>query len=123
MNLHPKPAESSSYTVERDPTTSAVRANYALVSFLPGMVPNRKIAILGGLTTLGTQAAADFVTSPSFVAELVARLGTGADTLHKKVPPFFQVVLRAEIMKGDSLSIRYVTGHVIQAALHSPAKD
>lgn len=122
-NLHPQPGESSSYAIERDPKTYAVRADYALVSFLPGMSPNRKIAILGGLTTLGTQAAADFATSPSQIAELAARLGSGPDTLHKKVPPFFQAVIRAEIMKGDILSVKYVAGHVIQAARHSPPKD
>jgi hypothetical protein len=122
-NLHPQAGESSSYVVERDPKTHAVRADYALVSVLPGMMPNRKIAILGGLTTLGTQAAADFATSPSQIAELAARLGSGPDTLHKKVPPFFEAVIRAEIMRGDILSIKYVAGHVIQAPQHSPPKN
>jgi hypothetical protein len=122
-NLHPQPGESSSYVIERDPKTYAVRADYALVSFLPGMMPNRKIVILGGLTTLGTEAAADFATSPSQIAQLAARLGSGSDILHKKVPPFFQVVIRAELMKGDILSIKYVAGHVIQAAQHSPPKN
>jgi hypothetical protein len=122
-NLHPQPGESSSYAVERDPKTYAVRADYALVSVLPGMVPNRRIAILGGLTTLGTQAAADFATSPSQIAELAARLGGGPDTLHKKVPAFFQAVIRAEIMRGDILSIKYIAGHVIQPAQHSPPKN
>lgn len=121
-NLHPQAGESPSYMVDLDPKTSTVRADYALVSVLPGMMPNRKIAILGGLTTLGTQAAADFVTSPSQIAELAARLGSGPDTLHKNVPPFFQAVIRVEIMKGDILSTKYVTGHVIQAAGFSPLK-
>jgi hypothetical protein len=112
-NLHPQPGESSSYEVERDPATSVLRGDYGLVSFLPGISPNRRIVILGGLTTLGTQAAAEFATSPSQIAELVARNGSGSDPLHKKVPPFFQAVIRAEIMKGDILNVKYVTGHVI----------
>jgi hypothetical protein len=123
QNLHPHPGESSSYEVERDAKTSVLRADYGLVSFLPGMTPERRIAILGGLTTLGTQAAADFVTSPSQIAELATRLGTGPDTLHRKVPPFFQAVVRAEIMKGDILAITYVTGHVISASQHLATKN
>jgi hypothetical protein len=112
-NLHPQPGESSSYEVERDSATSVLRADYGLVSFLPGISPNRRIVILGGLTTLGTQAAAEFATSPFQIAELAARNGTGLDPLHKKVPPFFQAVIRAEIMKGDILNVKYVTGHAI----------
>jgi hypothetical protein len=120
-NLHPRPGESSSYQVERDPATSVLRADYGLVSFLPGIRPNRKIVILGGLTTLGTQAAAEFATSSSQVTELAARNGTGADPLHKKVPPFFQAVIRAEIMKGDILNVKYVTGHAIPAPQYTSA--
>jgi hypothetical protein len=120
-NLHPQAGESSSYEVERDPATSVLRADYGLVSFLPGIRPNRRIVILGGLTTLGTQAAAEFATSPSQIAELAARHGTGSDPLHKKVPPFFQAVIRAEIVRGDILSVKYVTGHVIPAPQRTPA--
>jgi len=87
-NLRPQAGESSWYEIERDPKTQVLRADYALVSFLPGIAPNRRIAILGGLTTLGTQAAADFATSPSHCAELAARLGTGPGTLRDKIPPF-----------------------------------
>jgi hypothetical protein len=120
-NLHPRPGESSSYEVERDPATSVLRADYGLVSFLPGISPNRRIVILGGLTTLGTQAAAEFATSPSQIAELAARNGTGSDPLHKKVSPFFQAVIRAEIMKGDILNVKYVTGHVIPPSQYTSA--
>lgn len=116
LNLHPKPGESTSYQVERDPKSHVLRTDYALVSFLPGITPNRKIVVLGGLTTLGTQAAADFATSPSEIAELAARLDTGPGSSLKRIPSFFQAVLRVEIMKGDVLSVKYVTGHVIHPA-------
>jgi len=119
-NLHPQPGESSSYEVERDPKTSVLRADYGLVSFLPGISPNRRIVILGGLTTLGTQAAAEFATSPSQIAKLALRHGTGSDTRQKKVPPFFQAIIKAEIMKGDILNVNYVTGHVIPAPQYTP---
>lgn len=115
-NLRLQPGESLAYETERDKTTQALQADYALVSFLPGIKPNRKIVILGGLTTSGTQAAADFATSPSGTAELLAHLGTEGPSSSKRLPPFFQAVLRLEIMKGDILSVKYITGHPIRPA-------
>jgi hypothetical protein len=112
LNLHPQPGELTSYGLARDPISGAVRTDYALVSFLPGIAPNRKIVVLGGLTTLGTQAAAKFATSPLQINDLAKRLGTGPGS-SPKIPPFFQAVLRVDIMKGDILSVTYVTGRVI----------
>lgn len=122
-NLHPLPGERPIYEVERDPGTHVVRADYALVSFLPGMAPNRRIAILGGLTTFGTQAAAEFATSPSEIADLAGRLGTGPSAAGAKAPRFFQAVLRVEIMKGDILSLKCVAAHAIRPAPSSPPKS
>jgi len=113
VNLHPQPGERSAYETERDSKTQVLRADYALVSFLPGMVRTRRIAVLGGLTTIGTEAAAEFATSPSGSAEILAHLGSGAPPA-RRLPPFFQAVLRVDIMKGDVLRVQYVTGHTIQ---------
>jgi hypothetical protein len=117
VNLHPRPGEKPFYEVERDNKTQVLRADYAVVSFLPGVAPGREIVILGGLTTIGTQAAAQFVTSPAGAAELLAHLGTQtAHSSAKGFPPFFQAVLRVDIRKDEILSAHYVAGHVIHAA-------
>lgn len=109
VNLRTQPGEEGAYAVDRDYKTGVIRADYALVSFLPGFSSNRKIVVLGGLTTLGTQAAAEFVSSPQSAAELKTRLaGPGG-----KVPDYFQAVLKAEIVRGDVLSVKYVIGHAI----------
>jgi hypothetical protein len=112
VNLNTQSGEQGAYAVERDYKTGVVHTDYALVSFLPGFAPNRKIVVLGGLTTLGTQAAAEYVSSPSSVAELISRLAgkPGADD----APAYFQAVLKVEIMRGDVLSVSYVTGHRIR---------
>jgi hypothetical protein len=123
VNLRPQHGESAFYEVERDPKTQALRADYALVSFLPGVTANRRIAILGGLTTLGTQAAAEFATSASQVADLDARLGMNSQTASANRPTYFQVVLRIEIMKGDILQIKYITGHVIRSSQYPDRKN
>jgi len=114
VNLHPQRGESPFYETERDSKTQVLRADYALVSFLPGITRSRRIAVLAGLTTIGTQAAAEFATSPAGSAEILAHLGSGAPPL-RRLPPFFQALLRVEIMKGDVLRVEYITGHAIQS--------
>jgi hypothetical protein len=115
-NPHPVPGEQSFYEIERDPTTQAVRTDYAVVSFLPGIAPNRIIAIFAGLTTLGTQAAAQFATCPTQGGELAARLDPAS---HRNIPRYFQVVLKVQILKDEVLSVEYVAGHVIHPDPHA----
>ena len=116
LNLHPGAGEQPFYMIDRDPKTGVLPADYALVSFLPGVSPNRRIVILGGLTTRGTQAAADFATSPSGVSEMLAHLGGKEPNSTTKPPAFFQAALRVEIMKDEVLRIHCVAAHEIYPA-------
>jgi len=122
LNLHPKQGESATYEVQRDPNNHVMRTDYALISFLPGISPSRRIVILGGITTLGTQGAADFATSQNGIYEIAEHLGTGSAG-SRQVPSFFQVLLKVEVMKGDILSVNYVTGHVIHPLQNLAAKN
>lgn len=112
LNLHPQPGETPSFEVQRDPKNHVMRTDYALIGFLPGITPSRRIVVLGGLTTLGTQGAADFATSAIGMSEIAEHLGTGT-TGARQTPSFFQVLLKVDVMKGDILSVNYVTGHAI----------
>ena len=113
-NLHPLPGEPASFEIGRDANDQAVTTDYALVSFLPGRTPSRKVAVLGGLTTFGTQAAADFVTSPAQISKLATALGIEQKpSSGQSLPPYFQAVLQVDIVRGDILNIRYVVGRVI----------
>lgn len=122
INLHPQPGETAFYEIQRDPRNHVMRTDYALVSFLPGITPARKIVALGGITTLGTQAAADFATSPAGMTEIAERFGTGPPGA-RQIPSFFQVLLKVEVMKGDILSVNYVTGHVMHTFRSLAQKD
>lgn len=115
VNLHPRPGEAASYGIERDPKTQVLQVDYALVSFLPGVAPGREIAVLAGLTTIGTQAAAQFITSPSGADDLLKRLGgpAGPPSHPSIFPRYFQALLRVEIRKDEILKIQYVTGRDI----------
>ncbi len=120
VNLHPRAGEAPFYGIERDPKTQVLLADYAVISFLPGVASGREIAILAGLTTIGTQAAAQFITSPSGASELMAHLGhMGSTAPHSSVktfPRYFQALLRVEIRKDEILKIQYVAGRPIHPA-------
>lgn len=114
LNLHPRAGERAYYSIERDPRTQVLRTDYALISFLPGVAPGRKIAILAGLTTIGTQAAAKYVTSAVGAQDLLTRLDhTGHGSPSRMLPPFFQAVLKVDIEQDEILSIRCVATRAI----------
>ena len=62
------------------------------------MTPNRSILVLGGISTLGTQAAAEFATSEENM-QTVAQMR--AEALGRKpASPYFQALLAVQIRDG-----------------------
>jgi hypothetical protein len=102
-NNHPRPGELANYVRPEHPLTR----DYALISFLPGMQSGKKMMWLGGLTTLGTQAAVEFASRPDGAAELL-RVARGQDG---RVRPF-EALLETTIIGGVPLEVRLVTIHV-----------
>jgi hypothetical protein len=96
-------ASAASWSVERDPKTRALRADYAVFAVMPGVAPNRRVMLLAGLTTSGTEGAAEFATTSSQVAELLNALFHGAP------PSSFEAVLEVQVVQGlDPVSVRRV---------------
>jgi hypothetical protein len=114
INLHPQPGEKKEYVVQRDPATGAVLVEYGVVSFLPGIAPRRTIVMLAGILGGGTEAAAAFATSTTGVRELVEHLGRTDSKSGKRLPPFFEALIRVEYARGMILGIHYVSGRIIQ---------
>jgi hypothetical protein len=110
VNKRPAAGESAFYQTERGPTNQVIKADYAIFSVLPGSAPDRRIMVLAGLTTSGTQGAADFACSPTGLASLRKMLG-----VRELFPRYFQCVLRVETSKGlDAMQVRLVAGRVVQ---------
>jgi hypothetical protein len=109
VNLRPRPGEKRFYGIHRGKQNQVLQTDYALVSFLPGVTPGRKIVSLGGLTTLGTQAAAQFVSSPSGAQALLNRLGHGSS-----FPQYFQCVLRVDVENGEVLRVTCVAARALR---------
>jgi hypothetical protein len=110
VNKHPAAGEPAFYQTERGPNNQVIKADYAIFSVLPGSAPDRRIMVLAGLTTSGTQGAADFACSSPALASLRKRLGS-----RDAFPRYFQCVLRVETSKGlDAMQVRLVVGRVVQ---------
>lgn len=107
LNRHPAPGEESEYAARTD---GDVYVDYAIVSVGPGKLPGRRVVVLSGGHTWGTQAAAEYVTEPAYLRELNERLlacqRRNGQARHAE---FFQVLLRVETRDGQPLGATFVT--------------
>lgn len=83
------------YELERDGGTQQLRTDFAVLAVVPGLMPGRKIVVMGGLTTSGTQGAAEFATSEHHLLDLFRNLDRAGSA-----PEFFEAVIRVEAAKG-----------------------
>jgi len=105
VNVHPDPGEPLSYIAS--PSNQPIIEDYAVIGLEPGIDPVRSMLILAGTTTMGTQAAAEYVCREDSLAELLRRLGVSkAEDL---MP--FEALLRVKVTHGvpvktDLLAVR-----------------
>jgi hypothetical protein len=124
-NTHPQSNEKPEYQTERDPITQILKADYALISFQPGIVPGRHIVNLGGLDTKGTEGAALLVTSRAGVEGLSKQL---SELSQKDKIPAFQALLRVNLEKGyqvldtQLLSVHALEPDPVATAKHSTSQ-
>ena len=95
-NKQPLPGEQASYKPEFDPVTNDLRRDYALVLMLPNEQRERRVLLIYGIYTQGSQAAIEYVTNPERLAELrTALIASSPD--HKSLPKYFQVLLSTTV--------------------------
>jgi hypothetical protein len=123
VNNRPQANEKPIYRTERDPLTQILKADYALISFQPGVVPGRHIVNMGGLDTTGTQGAVMLATSKSGVEELGKGLLSLNRSNRKGTVPIFQALLRVDLAKGyQVLDTRLLTVHSLQTDTSAAGK-
>lgn len=114
VNLKPRPGEPAVSTDSYDPQTGRLVEDYALVSLLPGLSPNRRVMVLAGINTYGTQAAAEYVARPEYAERLIERLGGAASEKDPALPDYYQVLLRVAVNDGVPVKVEYITHHVLE---------
>lgn len=111
---NPNPGEQPRYFAKQDgPSRSQITEDYAVVSLLQGVAGKKRMLILAGITTHGTQAAAEYVTKPEYISDLVKRLNIAPAGAAPKLPMNFQILVKVKVNGGVPVQISYVTHHTL----------
>jgi len=107
-NRHPQPGEQPSYLADA-PGYNATKT-YSIVAFLPNLDHTGNVLILGGTSSIGTQAAGEYVTG-----------GAGFEQFLKKMPQgklsYFELVLESSAIAGVPKSSNLVAYRILDSPM------
>lgn len=87
INNKPQPGEPKQFL--STPENLPIKDDYALISLSPGMRPEKRVLVLAGITTFGTQAAAEFVSRNDSLNNLLSHLKVSSNG---DIEPFEAVI-------------------------------
>jgi hypothetical protein len=102
FNMHPQPGEPNVFLATAGPP---LIEDYATITLANGLNPGLHMLILAGTTTLGTQAAVEFVCRDDSLEQLLLRLSVGNNA---EVKPF-EAVLRVKVTRGVPVETQLVS--------------
>jgi hypothetical protein len=102
INAHPEPGQPAIF-YPSDASQPLVE-DYAIVALVRGLNSARHVMILAGTTTIGTQAAVEYVCARDSVEELLRRLALRAGDDLKP----FEALLRVKVTRGVPVSVQLV---------------
>lgn len=114
LNTKPQPGEQSIYKPEFDPVTNHLTSDYAVVLMLPNETKDKRVLLIYGIYTQGSQAAIEYLTNPEHMSELrQALLNLSPD--HKTIPQYFQLLLTTTVEnavpgKSSLVAVRVIPG-------------
>jgi len=101
-NLHPAAGEQAVYIA-----SAALTDDYAVIGLMPGPTRQHWVMTLAGITTIGTQAAVEYVCSRSSVEQLLKRVRrVGAEVMP------FEAVIRVSVSRGVPVSSELLSVHM-----------
>jgi len=102
LNVHPQAGEPDKFLAT--PSNLPLTEEYSVIARVREGNPTQSVMILAGTTTIGTQAAAEYICSPQSLQDLLHRLGvnTAAD-----LRPF-EAVLRVKVARGVPVATELV---------------
>jgi hypothetical protein len=108
VNSHPLPGEEPEYMAS--PSNSPLTEDYSVIALERGINPQNTELILAGTTTIGTQAAVEFVTRENYLSDLLGRLNvTSPDDLKP-----FEALVRVKVTKGVPVEYSLVALRVLK---------
>lgn len=94
MNAHPLAGEAASYMAS--PSNVPMTEDYAVVALVKAINPEHSELILAGTTTIGTQAAVEYVTRENYLSELLKKLNVSKASDLKP----FEAVIQVKVARG-----------------------
>ena len=102
VNVHPQPGESKQFLAT--PSGEPLTEDYAVVALVRGLNPAQSVLILAGTTTIGTQAAVEYVCRQDSIEKLLLRLSV-SDTGELKP---YEAVLQVKVTRGVPVETQLV---------------
>jgi hypothetical protein len=102
LNVNPRAGEPHNFQASR--SGDNLTEDYSLIALMPGLNPPRSVLILAGTTTIGTQAAVEFVCQQNSLEELLKRLSVSNP--HELKP--FEAVIRVKVTHGVPIEAQLV---------------
>ncbi|HEV2400281.1 MAG TPA: hypothetical protein VGS27_25310 [Candidatus Sulfotelmatobacter sp.] len=96
FNRNPQPGEQTEYRPEFDTVTNHLTRDYALVLMLPNETKDKRVLLIYGIYTQGSQAAIEYLTNPERMSEL-RKVLTEAGSGHHTTPAYFQLLLTTTV--------------------------
>jgi len=94
INVHPQGGEPREFLAT--PANEPLTEEYAVVALVKGLDPSHSVLILAGTTTIGTQAAVEYVCQQDSLEQLLLRLSVSNSGELKP----FEAVIRVKVAKG-----------------------
>lgn len=102
INVHSQPGEQKEFL--GTPGSEVPTEDYAVIGLVRGLDPNQAVLILAGDTTMGTQAAVEYVCRKNSLEELLLRLSVSQTGQLKP----FEAVLHVKVTRGVPVSTELV---------------
>jgi hypothetical protein len=102
INVHPQNGEPREYLAS--PNNQALTEDYSVVALVRGLNSARSELILAGTTTMGTQAAVEFVSRQQTLEELLSKLSVSKPADLKP----FEAVLHVKVVRGVPVATELV---------------
>jgi hypothetical protein len=94
VNVKPQSGESASY--HASPSNVPMTEDYAVVALVKAINPEHYELILAGTTTIGTQAAVEYVTRENYLNDLLNKMNVSKPSDLKP----FEAVIQVKVAKG-----------------------
>ena len=105
VNFHPAAGEPNEYLAS--PSNEVLTEDYAVIALVPGLEAGYSVLILAGTTTIGTQAAVEYVSQQNSLDELLKGLAVSTPAQLKP----FEAVIHVKVVRGVPVSADLVALH------------